>query len=187
MGLQSGHEQLIRKIKRQRNRNNGETYHILREAVEESSLNQDINRLIGNIQKLDAEASQFKSDVSDVQDGNLSVNQVKREEEQIAQDIKNAADSLIGIYNETDNLEGEIKKTLEVILVELCYCFWKGLKFVEHAVTILTLSSDNKAYKKKYNEIKSEEAVKIAIKMSGSYGVKSDYESSQLNRFEQNF
>lgn len=179
-------ERLLTQIKSTHSNNKGTTFHILREYIEKTGLSDGIEQEVSKIQKLDGEASQFKSDASEVKNGNISIDKLSHEEEEIIEHLAVAGSSLAEIYNKMESSKGEKKRVLKIILLECGFYFWTAYKFIKHGTTILTTVTQNKSYKKAFNEAgKKYKGVEFGIKLVKSHNIDQDYERKGgiFNRF----
>lgn len=179
-------DQLLNEIKSIHSNNNGVTFHILREYIEKAGLDPKIEEEISRIQRLDGESSQFKTDASEVQDGNISLAKITHEEEELIKHLSAAGDSLLSIYQQMENADGEKKRILKIILLECVFYFWVGYNYIKHGVTIITSITENKSFKKAFNSAgKKYEGIELGVKLANAYNVDQDYERNggMFNRF----
>lgn len=179
-------EQLLTEIKSTHSNNNGTTFHILRKYIEKAGLGSNIEQKISKIQRLDGEASQFKVDASEVQDGNISISKLNHEEEEIIKHLAAAGSSLAEIFNKMKDSKGEKKRVLTIILLEGGFYFWTAYKFIEHGTTLLSTATQNESYKKAFNEAgKKYDGVKFGLELVDAHNIDQDYERKGgiFNRF----
>lgn len=179
--------QLLTEIKSTHSNNNGTTFHILRKYIDNSSLSNEIEQHISNVQRLDGEASQFKTDASEVKEGEIPLDKVQHEEAELIEHLDKAGSSLAALYQLMDNSKGEKRKLLKVITLESGFYFWTAYKFIEHGTTIITLATENESYKEEFNKAgKNNKGIEFGIKLAKSQKIDQDYERSGgiFNRFD---